>query len=175
MRLAMKKRQPSSVTIHCWWPNWNIVAAGLLIGAAGLSVVFQFIGEAFPFAIAAKVCGGLMVLGYWCLYCRVTVTPWEVRVLGSGLWKGRYRSPLEEVIIGGQWALGEAVRVSDIANAGLFFGIESDWDTDITYVEMQFYGEDILNAFREQHYPKIQAAIEAMVAQRQALEAATIE
>ncbi|OON70207.1 hypothetical protein B0919_05590 [Hymenobacter sp. CRA2] len=107
------------------------------------------------------------------MYCRITVTPSGVQVIGaSWLIRPRYWAPLEAVMLDGKWVLPAGQTSRDSRDAALSFAQQWDWDTDEDYLEIQFYGEDVLHYFYLDYLPEIRSAIQQMVALRQAPEAA---
>lgn len=156
-----------SVTVHCWWPNWNIIAAGL--GAGGL--VLPPSGAALWDLLSIRTLP-LFLLGlrtllvplHYLLYCRVTITPWELQRLSSGLRKSRYAAPLAAVMIG-RWRGRPELKQ---AHAAISIFEEQDWDTGTPYLELQVYGAEIFNGFRKAHFARIEAGLAAMLAQRAA-------
>ncbi|RSK23970.1 hypothetical protein [Hymenobacter metallilatus] len=165
----MKQHRPS-VTVHCWWPNWNILAAGLVVGAPGIGAALFSFGREFSWETIAGAIVGIFGLVYGLAYCHITVTPWVIQVRGSGFLKPYYSIPIEEVMIHGRWATGEQALVTQQEQAGLYIGIDEDWDTGVPYLELQFYGEDIPNCFRANDYARVKEAIALMLAQRANLE-----
>jgi len=49
-----------------------------------------------------------------------------------------------------------------------------DWDTGTPYIEMQFYGENILNVFRQAHFAQIEAALAAILAHQTSVAVASL-
>jgi len=146
----------------------------LFLGSLAL-VFVTFFGEVahtLPFPTTLKIIGGLLLLGYWITYCRVRVTPWEVRVLSSGIWKRSYRCPLEAAAVGGCWVLPELAAREEYHWAALSFCAEEDYDSGTPYVEIEFYGDTVFNCFRPKQLGQIEGAIAHMRARRLVLEAA---
>ena len=126
-----------------------------------------------PLTTILKSMGGLLLLGYWVTYCRIKVTPWEVRVLSAGIWKHSYRCPLEEATVNGYWVLPELAVREQYHWAALSFSTEEDYDSGALYVEIEFYGDSVFNGFRPKQFPQIKDAIARMQARRLALESDT--
>jgi hypothetical protein len=163
----------NSITINCWVPDGQSIAIGLLLAGiplGGLGAMFFETTRLFSPATQVGIVGSFLLLGYWCTYCRVRITPWEVRVLGSGVWKGRYCCPLEEAAIGTYWVLPELAAQANYYSAALSFSPEEDWDTGTPYLEIQWYGEDVFNSFRVKQFAEISSALETMKNRRIALE-----
>lgn len=161
-----------SITVHGRLPNLNVLALGIGGGAVLIGAILApLLVEAAWGTLAGVVAGGALLL-FALSYCRVTVTPWEVRVLGSGIWKGRYSCPLAEAAAHGSWLLPEWAAQAAYYSPCLNFSSEEDWDTGVEYVEITFYGEQVLNLFRYQQLPEVLAALRAMAARRRELEAA---
>ncbi|RZK47474.1 MAG: hypothetical protein EOO59_17810 [Hymenobacter sp.] len=160
-----------SITVHCWLPELNGIALG--IGGAGAVTIGSLL-EPLLFSISwdllAEMLLGIALLTFALTYCRVTVTPWEVRMLGSGIWKGHYRCSLEESAIHGQWLLPEWAAQAAFYPPCLNFTSENNWDTDIDFVEITFHGEQTLNCFRYQQLAKILVALHVMADRRCELE-----
>lgn len=134
-------------------------AGGLVLGPIGAAL-----WDLFSLPTLALMLLGLVAFVVFWLYCRVTITPWEVRILSSGLLKSRYAAPLEDVMIG-RWRGRPELKQAD---AAISIFEEEDWDTGTPYLELQVYGEDIFNGFRKAHFARIEAALAAMLAQRPA-------
>lgn len=160
-----------SITVHCWRPNLNIIALGIGAGASLIGLLLAPVLLDASWAARVEVIGGIVFFTLALAYCRVTVTPWEVQVLGSGIWKGRYKCPLEEAAIGRSWVLPELATKATYYSPCLDFSSAEDWDTGVEYVEIEFYGEQVLNCFRHQELPAILHALLTMAARRVALEA----
>ncbi len=160
----------NSITIHCWLPDVQSLALGLMTGGALLGSVMAEVVRALSWRTNLEVLGGLLFLGFCLTYCRVTVTPWEVRVLGSGLWKGRYSCPLAEAAVWGYWVLPEQAAAANYYSPALNFSLEEDWDSGTPYVDVLFYDEQLFNCFRTKHFHEIRAALEVMKSRRLALE-----
>jgi hypothetical protein len=152
----------NSITIHCWLPDVQSIALGLGMGAAVAGSVFAAIFDSFSLTTSLVVLGGMLFFGYCLTYCRVTITPWEVKVLGSGIWKRRYSCPLEEAAIEGRWVLPELAASACYYSAALNFLSEEDWDSGTPYIDVLFYSEQIINCFRTKHFYEIQTALETM-------------
>nr|GFB74576.1 hypothetical protein [Tanacetum cinerariifolium] len=148
--------------VRCAWDLVADYALGLGMGAAVMGSVFAAIFDSFSLITSLSVLGGMLFLGYCLAYCRVTITPWEVRVLGSGIWKGRYSCPLEAAAVEGYWVLPELAASAGYHSAALNFSSEEDWDSGTPYIDVLFYGEQIINCFRTKHLNEIQAALETM-------------
>jgi|GEM_PF-2711082 len=160
-----------SITIHCWLPDVQSIALGIGAGGAVFGTFMLEMVRGLSWLTNLEVLGGLLFLGFCLTYCRVTVTPWEVRVLGSGIWKGRHSCPLAEAAVWGHWVLPEQAAAASYYSPALDFALEEDWDSGTPYVDVLFYGEQQFNCFRPKHFHEINAALETMKSRRLALEA----
>lgn len=160
-----------SITIHCWLPDVQSIALGIGAGGAVFGTVLLETVRGLSWLTNLEVLAGLLFLGFCLTYCRVTVTPWEVRVLGSGAWKGHYSCPLAEAAVWGYWVLPEQAAAASYYSPALDFSLEEDWDSGTPYVDVLFYGEQQFNCFRPKHFHEINAALETMKSRRLALEA----
>jgi hypothetical protein len=160
-----------SITIHCWLPDVQGLALGIGLYGGGFALGIFEIVRSFTLSTNLGIAASLILLGYWCTYCRIKATPWEVNVLGSGLWKKSYSCPLEEVAIEAYWVLPELAARANYHAAALTFASEEDWDTGTPYVEIQWYGEEVLNNFRVKQLAEIQVSLGLMKSRRVALEA----
>lgn len=161
------------ITVHCWLPNLNLIALGIGAGAALVGTLLAPLLLSASWCTLAEGLAGVVLLTWGLAYCRVTVTPWEVRALGSGLWKSRYRCPLEEAAIGHFWLLPELAARAAYYSPCLDFSSAEDWDTGVKYVEIEFYGEQVLNCFRYRQLPALLHALRTMADRRAALETLT--
>lgn len=159
-----------SITVHCWLPELNGIALGISGAGAFIGSLLGPLLFSTSWGLLVKVLLGFVLLTFTLAYCRVTVTPYEVRVLGSGIWKSRHRCPLEEAAIYGHWLLPELAAHANYYSPCLDFSVEDDWDTGIEFVEITFYNEQVLNCFRYRQLPKILNALRTMAEHRIALE-----
>jgi hypothetical protein len=171
---AMPTSAPPALTIHCWLPDLNPLATGLVTGAGLVGSFFYAVAAAVSWSALVAGIVGLTVLVLWLTYSRVTVTPEVLTIVGSGLLhRSRYTCPLAEVVLEHHRALDKQRIPYDASPPPLLeFYSDWDWDTPTDYLTIKYQGESITNFIRLSQYAAIQAAVATMVAHRLARAAA---
>ena len=111
---------------------------------------------------------------FWWAYCRVTITPWEVRLVSSGMYKQRYNAPLEGIKLNGRQLLPTQAKSLAATQATMTFEVDEDFDTGEEYIWADLAGEQIALDFPVKHYAILEAAFSQMVTQRQIIDNGSI-
>jgi hypothetical protein len=161
----------SSIIIHNWpglrGLGWAVFLLGYFL-AQGFWVIDGVSEMSVSVWLAVLLVMTLVV--FWWAYCRVTITPWEVRLVSSGLYKHRYSAPLEGVKLNGQWLLPAQIESSAAAGVTMTFEVDEDFDTGEEYIWADFAGKQVALDFPVKQYAALEAAFSQMATQRQNIE-----